>query len=362
MNDLVSIIVPVYNVERYLPECLNSLIHQTYQRLEIIIVDDESPDGSPAICDKYALADDRVKVHHVKNGGVSRARNYGVAHATGEWIMFLDSDDYLDLNTIEKLLECSEKYDADIVSCSYYTSFVNNNYLVGNDDGRYEEQNIDVDAFIRDMVIYPQKALKNYPTCLVPWGKIVKRKLFLGQTVSFPLDLHPHEDALFNVELFKKAKKQAYVHIPLLYYRQRNNASTKSKTKDNFQNNKLFCKYAALIQDSKGKSIFTDDEYAVTCTKYLVYGMINLWAFSSGNRKKAKEQLLIYMNDPLYSEQLSKAKNVDISTFGFSKRLRLSVDAARKKQVGKLLLYAKLSDIRALIKEKNPINGKKIYA
>lgn len=361
MNNKVSIVVPVYNVEQYLPECLDSLLNQTYQDLEIIVIDDESPDGSPAICDKYANLDNRVIVYHVKNGGVSRARNYGAQKASGKWLMFLDSDDYLDVTAIQKLIVCAEKNDADIVSCSYYSAYVNRNILSGYNDGEHAKQTFEIDGFIRNMIIFPQKALKDYPTCLVPWGKIIKRELFLSQGISFPLDLHPHEDALFNVQLFKQARKQAYVHEPLLFYRQRENASTKSKTKDNFLNNKKFCEYAYQITDTRGRPIFTDEDYAVTCTKYFVYGMVNLWAFSSNDRKRAADQLRKYMNDELYSVQLKKAQNVNLSKYGFSNRLRVSVEAARNMKINTLLFYAKLSDMRAALKEKNPINGRKIF-
>ena len=361
MNGKVSIIVPVYNVEQYLSECLDSLLNQTYKDLEIIVIDDESPDGSPAICDKYSNQDKRVQVYHVKNGGVSRARNFGAQKASGKWLMFLDSDDYLDVTAIQKLVECADKHNADIVSCSYYSTYVNRNILSGLNDGASVEQSFEIDDFIRDMIVFPQMALKNYPTCLVPWGKIIKRELFLSQKVSFPLDLHPHEDALFNVQLFKQTKKQAYVHEALLYYRQRDNASTKSKTKDNFLNNKKFCVYASEIRDSRGNSIFSEEDYAVTCTKYFVYGMVNLWAFSENNRKKAREQLIKYLNDELYSNQLRRARSVDLSKYGFSDRLRVSMDAARNMKINTLLFYAKLSDFRATLKEKNPINGNKIF-
>ena len=119
--------------------------------------------------------------------------------------------------------------------------------------------------------------------------------------------------------------------------------------------------YASEIRDSKGNSVFSEDDYAVTCTKYFVYGMVNLWAFSGNNCKKARKQLKKYMNDELYSIQLRRAQNVDISKYGFSNRLRVSIDAARNMKINVLLCYAKLSDFRATVKQKNPIYGNKIF-
>ena len=96
MEDLISIIIPIYNVEKYLPDCLNSVISQTYSNIEIILVDDGSPDGCAKICDYYAKKDNRIKVIHQKNGGLSNARNSGIKIATGKYITFVDSDDYID--------------------------------------------------------------------------------------------------------------------------------------------------------------------------------------------------------------------------------------------------------------------------
>lgn len=102
---MVSIIVPVYNTEKYLKDCLESLVKQTYDKIEIILVDDGSTDSSGKICDKWAKIDDRIHVYHKKNEGVSRARNYGIQRAKGEKLVFIDSDDMLTLNAIECMVE-----------------------------------------------------------------------------------------------------------------------------------------------------------------------------------------------------------------------------------------------------------------
>ena len=115
-NPLVSIIVPVYGTEAYLPACIDSIRNQSYQNLQVILVDDQSPDRCPEICDSYAQKDLRIQVIHQKNTGVSGARNTGLQHVTGEYILFVDSDDELFPNAVEILLHDAQEYGADIAS------------------------------------------------------------------------------------------------------------------------------------------------------------------------------------------------------------------------------------------------------
>ena len=114
----VSIVVPVYNVEDYLKYCVDSLINQSYKNIEIILVDDGSTDDSGRICDKYAQEDDRIRVLHIENGGLSNARNTGVKVASAEWVIFIDSDDYYDRRTVEYLVQLQKKYAVDLVATS----------------------------------------------------------------------------------------------------------------------------------------------------------------------------------------------------------------------------------------------------
>ena len=113
----ISIIIPVYNVEKYLDRCIDSIINQSLKDIEIILVDDGSPDNCPQLCDEWAKKDSRIKVIHKENAGLGMARNTGMQHATGEYIAFIDSDDYVDLDMYAKLLEKAELHNADIVYC-----------------------------------------------------------------------------------------------------------------------------------------------------------------------------------------------------------------------------------------------------
>ena len=115
-NVEVSVVVPIYNVEKYLKRCVNSIINQTYKNIEIILVDDGSTDSSGELCEEIKKRDNRIKVYHKKNGGLGSARNYGYKYANGEYILFLDSDDYIEINTIEEMIKYKEY---DIVCCGF---------------------------------------------------------------------------------------------------------------------------------------------------------------------------------------------------------------------------------------------------
>ena len=117
MKDVVSIVVPVYRVEPYLSRCVESLLNQTYTKLEIILVDDGSPDNCPQMCDAYAAQDSRIKVIHKENGGIANARNTGLAAVTGEYMTYVDSDDWAENTYVEKLLTLLKEYDADMATC-----------------------------------------------------------------------------------------------------------------------------------------------------------------------------------------------------------------------------------------------------
>ena len=119
MNPLISLVIPVYNVEKYLDKCMESVLAQTYDNYEVILVDDGSTDNSGKMCDEYAERDSRVTVYHQKNSGVSVARNVGIENAKGEFISFIDSDDWVDESYLEKLVNAQIKYNADLTICEY---------------------------------------------------------------------------------------------------------------------------------------------------------------------------------------------------------------------------------------------------
>ncbi len=210
--DKVTIIIPVYNVEKYLREAIDSAINQTYKNLEIILIDDGSTDNSGKICDEYAKLDDRIKVIHKINGGLSDARNAGLDNATGKYIMFLDSDDFFELDAAEKMYNEIEEKDAD---------YVIGNYINVTDEGeKWERPVFDLEKFKPfKLSIYDYKNSFFIMNSGV-WNKIFKKEFIDKLNLRFVLGL-PAEDAIFTTYCFMKAEKVYYTPHIVLNYRQR---------------------------------------------------------------------------------------------------------------------------------------------
>ena len=212
-NSLISVIVPIYNVENYLRKCVDSIINQTYKNLEIILVDDGSPDDCGKICDEYAQRYSRVKVIHKVNGGVSEARNVGIEHSTGQYIAFVDPDDITLPALYETLLNEAVRENADIVQCNYSYIF---------EDGRIEQIARETKTCIseNEQNVFSFFEGKIYP---VIFGKLFKSSLI--ENIRFNTNLKISEDRLFVYECCKKATKVKILENVYYYYLQRSNSA-----------------------------------------------------------------------------------------------------------------------------------------
>lgn len=228
MDSLISIIVPVYNTENYLEKCLYSLVNQTYKNIEIIIIDDGSPDNSMNIIQKFVLADNRVKVISQKNQGLSGARNTGMNNANGDYIMFIDSDDWIEIDTCEKAINASEKYNADVVFWPYIREFSDSqkdNYLFDKTEIIWSEKNINqlsrrMVGLVGDELANPQ-SIDNLVTA---WGKLYKKSV-IGDVRFTDTKIIGTEDALFNIEVFLGINSAVYIPDLLSHYRKDNESS-----------------------------------------------------------------------------------------------------------------------------------------
>lgn len=220
---VVSIIVPIYNVEKYLEKCIHSILNQTYKNLEIILVDDGSPDRCGEICDQYAKKDGRIIVLHQKNRGLGAARNAGIARASGKYLLFIDSDDYVDAELAEKTVKLAEDENADIVIFDYLA--------VEAETGRE-----DLKGFkLRKNEIF---SLREQPEALLitpsACNKLYRRDLFLKTGMSYPEGRY-YEDLGTTPKLFLQAERMVYLDsAPLYYYILRNGSIIHSK---NFEKN-----------------------------------------------------------------------------------------------------------------------------
>lgn len=211
MNELkISIVIPVFNIEAYISGCLDSVIAQTYRNLEIIIVDDGSKDNTPAIADQYAMRDSRIRVIHQENSGVTSARLNGVAAAKGDFIGFVDGDDYIEPDMFQKLMENAVKFHADISHCGYRMVF-HNRVDMYYGTGRLVEQ--DRMTGLKDLLTgaFIEPGLVN---------KLFRRELFDGLLYEGIMDksIKNHEDLLMNYYLFREAKESVFEDVCPYHY------------------------------------------------------------------------------------------------------------------------------------------------
>lgn len=239
MSKLISVIVPVYNVEKYLERCLDSVLKQTYSNLEIILVDDGSKDNSGKICDEYAKKDNRIKVIHKENGGISDVRNVGLANATGDYIGFIDSDDYAAEDMFETLYNLIEDNSADISIVSFYEMY--NGKLIGvRDDKSLLKMN--KEQALQELLI--DTNIQSYM-----WNKLFKKELF--KDLKFPVGKN-FEDIATVLLIFERANKVVLLQDPKYYYLRRDDSIVGHRT------NKTYIDYLEVAYD---KYMYLKDKY-----------------------------------------------------------------------------------------------------
>lgn len=220
MKPKISIIIPIYKVEKFLERCINSIVNQTYANIEIILVDDGSPDNCPIICDSYAEKDNRIKVIHKSNGGLSDARNEGLKIATGEYILFVDSDDYIELDTCKNFIDIISYNNVDIVVGNGKKIEGNKISLMKHKYDRYES--------ILSGKEYLKEELKSNSMFMASWLNLYNRKFLLDNKLLFKIG-RLHEDEEFTPRAFLKADKVIASDINFYNYIIRNESITTKK-------------------------------------------------------------------------------------------------------------------------------------
>ncbi len=212
IKEKVSIVVPIYNVEKYINRCIDSIINQTYTNLQIILVNDGSSDSCGKIADEYAKKDSRIEVIHKENGGLSDARNFGVKKVTGEFTLFVDSDDWLDKSMVGTMVSTINEFNADVVQVAFYYAY--KGYLL-YDDRFYSEDSEVVtynnNELMKELVINDK--VRNFA-----WGKLYKSSLIKG--IPFKKGVL-FEDVFWAHNVMKNVNKYVIIHKPLCYYLQR---------------------------------------------------------------------------------------------------------------------------------------------
>ena len=240
-----SVVIPVYNVKSYLSECVNSVLYQTYDDYEIVLVDDGSTDGSSELCDKYAKEKLQVRAFHQKNQGVAAARNFGIGRAYGDYIIFVDSDDWIDPKTLEYIKKCIDnRKQIDVIIFSYAKEYGDNSYIkYVIEDNQFSEDELSKVVYRRlfgltNSELKHPESLEYMSTC---WGKAYRKECLQNYKFQNIEKIGSFEDGLFNMDVLNEKTTVVYINKPLYHYRYtKNSLSSKYRPNLKLQWEKLF--------------------------------------------------------------------------------------------------------------------------
>jgi len=241
---LISIIVPIYNVEKYLKKCLDSIVHQTYKKLQIILVNDGSPDNSASIAQEYVDKDSRFQLFHQENKGLSGARNTGLKYVAGDYVFYLDSDDILIENAIEILVKAAMEENADVVQGNFYYDYPE--YLLLNK--QQKEKKVIYNKKEALWVLLEHKTVLNFA-----WGKLIKSEL--AKQFLFP-EAKFYEDGFWKYKLMHALDIYVSLNTPILYYLQRGSAISGSFSMRNLDQLESEVLRAAFVKKEYGEKFY----------------------------------------------------------------------------------------------------------
>ena len=297
---LVSVIVPIYNVEDYLHQCINSILSQTYKNLQIILVDDGSSDASSSICDEYAATNDCIQVIHKKNGGLSDARNAGLEICNGEYVFFVDADDYLDIHCLETLL--SEASTKTLAMTGYLLDF--------SDTGKILEppQTYGIFFSIKDYLYSFHKlfaAKFNFA-----WGKLYSTEIINRYNLRFKKDIALVEDVIFNLDYYRYCDKFSAVSYNGYYYRQHGNLTLSKKFNIKMFEWNEYC-YTTIRNYLKEFNAFTNQNRIHLYHNVAGNYHYSFYLVALDKQMKIPEKINLirkYIKTPIYRDSLSVVK------------------------------------------------------
>lgn len=305
-NPLISVIVPIYKVEEYLDKCVDSIVNQTYTNLEIILVNDGSPDNCPKMCDEWSKKDSRIKVIHKENGGVSSARNKGLEIATGEWISFIDSDDWVEKDYIYELYNAATSNNAQISLCSY-------NRVVGN---KIEQ------IMHKARVVSGNEYLISTLNPQTGFG-FCHMKLYSAsciKDIKFNTSLKIGEDALYNEQVSKNINRAIIINKCLYNYRINSNSVVKRFDKDYVNKflDSMILNKEYILNNYKDKNVIQ------SLYNYIAFHVMLIavnYCFNSKNEEKNKIRLLSKIcNINIFKESIKKS---NYSNLSFTRKITL---------------------------------------
>lgn len=314
---MISIIVPIYKVERFINKCIDSILTQTYKDLEIILVDDGSPDHCPAICDEYAKSDNRIKVIHKKNGGLICARKSGLKASSGEYVCFVDGDDWIEPDMYEKVADSIKKYHADCVITQFY-------YSTDKDETKsdyhlnkkfYSRQEMEREIFPTMLFARRYFEFGVYPCC---WTKVFKRELLEKHLLTADDRLRMGEDIAFTYPCLMECLSISFINEPLYHYR--SNPDSMTKAYDRTLPDIFHLPYETLVNKSRQLQVDISNQLGY----YLLY-LIAIVLRNEANGRSGGEMDSDYAIKKIieYKHLKSGLKNVHMSYLPFNKKLLL---------------------------------------
>lgn len=333
----ISVIVPVYNIEIYLNRCLNSIINQTFKDIEIIVVDDGSTDNSSNICKQFAEIDNRIKIIHKENNGLGLARNSGLDISIGDFVTFIDGDDYIENNALQLLYETATKQNCDIVYGGVYYDYKNkiikknnvNSLKVWNSENK-------IKLFLLGLIGTMPESTKNTEYEVSVWKSLYRKDIFDRYNISFVSEREfISEDIIFDIDYIQHTNKIAMIPECIYHYCINDNSLSKIYRKDRFDKNIIL--YNEL--NRKLSYIFKEYEYQIRMDRFLITkARICINAIYNSNDKDKKDSIIKILNNKQIEEILAR---YDINRL--PKKLSIFVKAMKNKNVFliRLLLFIK---------------------
>lgn len=313
----ISIVVPVYNSGKYLDRCLKSIINQTYSNIEILLIDDGSTDNSLEICNQFAIKDKRIKVFHKENNGVSAARNDGIDYSTGDYIAFVDSDDYLELDMYDRMMKINDKFDCDIIMCDCYKESSLNKEIFSH--------NIRSGYYDRSMLIkeyFPTLLMTNsvdYPPTISNCVCLFKKDVIIKNNIRYEVGIRFSEDLLFGSKYMYYANSFYYMkHECLYHYTMNQNSVTHTYYKNKWENMKKL--FLAIDDFFRNVNNYDFQRQIDLCLLYIVYHCIGNINQSDELKKDKRKNIMNILHDQHVKDMFHRLK---INTLDVSWKLKL---------------------------------------
>lgn len=339
----ISFIVPIYKIpEEFLRQCIDSIINQYFEDIEIILIDDESPDNCGKVCDEYATLDKRIKVIHQKNQGVSVARNAGIDIAIGEWISFVDADDWIEPDYVNKFYDMSLETDSDILISDCYVNYSSRQV----ENKFFKEHFIEAKGKDKDRFILQYLCNKIYKDDLgtadvgAPWGKIYRRSFLMNNKLRFNSKLIRMQDNVFNLYAFEKADGLYYKEAYLYHYR-KSEFSGFSRFTPNIT------KYYELVFDElqyfinkyeKSNEFYVARDIKIVKSIYVYCKMYYLHKDNNMGKKEVKKEINSLLNKELYRNAI---KNVQFKYLSYVESVFVICLKLRMINMIRILMYIK---------------------